>query len=191
MVAVADQILVWMPVMQTLSPNELTVTVPDVQEGLDLNRRRNTLQATAAIVCALIGGSLGPSLVTEGRFLAAICGAFIGLVIGTFIAGFVLMLWPPEEIPIHAALIKYGRIRRKRIGATITWLTLILACPFVLSVFGHDDRPIAWLICFTWIIVTVGACSYARGLAVESHRLQTAISKAGRDGDHHASRCAG
>ena len=151
-------------------------TVPDVQEGLDLNLRRNAIQATTSASCSLIGGCLGPSLVTEGRIIAALFGAFVGLVIGTFVSGFILMMRRPGEISIQEARAKHEKIRRKQMSAILVLVLLVLVGPFVVSVFGHDDQPIAWLICFAWIMATVGACIYARGLAVESRRLEKAIN---------------
>ena len=66
--------------------------IQPMPEGLDLNLRRNTLQAAGGLVVAIIAAPIGYSLPDEARFLAALIAAILGFILGVFIVGFGIMI---------------------------------------------------------------------------------------------------
>ncbi len=63
-----------------------------MDEGLDLNRRRNTLQLLFGVVCGGCGSVVGYILPDEGQFIGAACGAVLGFIVGVFLCGLIFLL---------------------------------------------------------------------------------------------------
>lgn len=140
-------------------------------EGLQLHAKRNLFQLTALVFVASVGALIGWSMTDNRQDLAALVGGLLGMVVGTLLSGFILLLVPPPFVSV--TLSEFGRrcraIKRHLIVSGVVFVTCILGLPFVISRFGHDDSDLAWCICLTWIVATVGLCAYTKTLA---HRIR-------------------
>src|SRR5262245_10738611 len=64
--------------------------------GLDRDRRRNMYQGMSVIVFMGIGATFGYLQVADRPDIAALAGAVVGKVVGTFLSGIVMMRIPPK-----------------------------------------------------------------------------------------------
>ena len=64
-------------------------------EGLQLHFARNLIQFAAVFVFAAVGSVIGWFLTDDRPDLAALAGGAVGMIVATFISGFVLMFFPP------------------------------------------------------------------------------------------------
>jgi len=144
--------------------------LPDA-EGLQLHAKRNLFQLTALVVVASVGAVIGWSMTDNRPDLAALVGGVVGMVVGTFLSGFVLLLVPPPSVSV--TLSEFGRrcraMKRRLVVSGVAFAVCILGLPFVISRFGHDDSDLALCICLTWIVATVGLCPYTKMVA---HRIR-------------------
>ncbi len=148
--------------------NERRFACVDHGDGtLTTSPRRNLVQALAVLVFIAVGAVIGSLLVDDRPDLAALVGAVIGMVLGTFGSGFILMLLPPPRINLTQLQIqrKYAACRRRLWISRVVATLMLIGVPIVIGKFGHDPSDFAWLICLGWPAVTVGICVYAKGLA--------------------------
>ncbi|PHS14836.1 MAG: hypothetical protein COA78_05490 [Blastopirellula sp.] len=63
------------------------------REGLQLDRKRNYFQLSAVILLAVIGATIGWFLADERPDIVALIGGVVGVVLGTFVSGLVIMFY--------------------------------------------------------------------------------------------------
>ncbi len=153
----------------------------DFREGLDLDPRSNAAQATTALICAAAGACIGISLVKQDHWIAALAGAFVGLVAGTFAVGFVLMVWPRPPIEIDQARAKfelaYKRFVRMRRVAVVGVL-LMFTGPILL---GKIDATWAFVSAVCLFFGGLGLRAYTLGIKDELEAYRKVLEKAKRD----------
>lgn len=151
----------------TSNSGDASFVVPE-QEGLQLHRNRNLFQLASLLIFAAIGATIGWFLTDDRPDIAALVGGVLGMIAGTFLSGFVLMLMPAPTIKItaHEFGRKHRALKRHLIVASIAFAVFLFGLPFIISRFGHDDSDLAWVVCLMWIVLTVGLCAYTKGLAL-------------------------
>lgn len=147
---------------------EKRFTIVDYGDGtLSAMPRHNLAQGLTVLLFMAVGAGIGFALVKDRRDLAALVGVVLGMVLGAFASGFVLMLLPPPRIQLTRTQIRrrYAACRRRARISGIVAVLMLIGLPIVIGIFGHDASDVAWLMCLGWPLVTVGACVYAKGLA--------------------------
>jgi len=170
------------PPKDSLADNETGDLLQDSPEGLDLGLRVNLFQAVAILACSGVGACLGYQLTDDASWLAALAGGVIGMVLGAFASGFVLMFRPRRWITLAAATIKCEQLRRRLIFAAVLCALLVFGTIYVISVLGHDDSPWVFVTCVVWLCLAVGVGAYARGLAWRLRQLRDSLQDVRR---HH------
>ncbi len=148
--------------------------VDHVDGILNSSPRRNLAQALTVLLFMGVGAEIGFFVVNDRPDLAALVGAILGMIAGTFLSGFVIMLLPPHRIQLTRSQIQRKYIAcRKRfwIAGTVAVLMLV-ALPFVIGKFARESTDLAWLLCMGWPLATVAACVYAKGLAQRLRELR-------------------
>jgi hypothetical protein len=94
----------------------------DVPRTIDLRPSANVFQASLILVVSVIGALIGFQMVADGRWIAAACGGVVGMIVATFVSGFILMFLPQTipRIEIQTSINKYRNLRRR--------LTLLAWC---------------------------------------------------------------
>lgn len=155
------------------SPEDTKFVVSE-QEGLQLHRGRNLFQLAALLILAAIGAIVGWFLSEDRPDLAALVGGVLGMIVGTFLSGFLLMFLPPAATTMTLAKFqrKYRGTKRRLIISSIAFAVFLLTLPIIISRFGHDDSDLAWCMCLTWIASTAGLCFYTKILASRVRELK-------------------
>ena len=155
------------PKHSTSTFGDTSFVVPE-EEGVQLHPRRNLFQLASLLVFAAIGATIGWFLTDNRPDLAALVGGVLGMIVGTFLSGFVLMLMPAPTITITPQA--FGRkrlaLKRRLKIATIAFAVCVLSSPLIISKFGHEDSDFSWGICLFWGCLTAGLCAYTKGLAL-------------------------
>ncbi len=148
------------------SNEESPCTVRDSSEGLILSPRANLFQAGTTLAGALAGAGIGVLLVPQDRLPAALCGAFLGLIVGVSAGGLALMFVPARRISLEEAAARYERARRRAMAAGITFAVLVPCSLLLVRAFGGRGEPWSWgirfcclLICFCCFLICAGACA--------------------------------
>ena len=121
----------------------------DIPRRIDLRLSANLFQASLILVASLVGALVGYLAVVDERWIGAAGGGVLGMIVATFISGFVLMFFPQKivTIELHAYIKKYRRIRRRLtilVSFYVVWAAvLLLALPFL--AFPVTDTVIALL----------------------------------------------
>jgi hypothetical protein len=151
-----------MPLGRFVSTPEPTMT-RDVPRTLDLRPSANIFQASLILVVSPIGAIVGFQMVANGRWIAAAGGGIVGMIVATFISGFVLMFRPQSipQIDALASINKYRRIRR-----WYTTCAVFFVCWVVVAV--------GWLFCAlplaAWSIATWSVPMLACYVLLQYHR---------------------
>lgn len=145
------------------------ILVKDLAGGLDLDRRRNYAQLIAGLVGSAVGAAMGFTSVVEDAGLAALAGAVVGFVGGTFIAGLALMFRSAARITVREATAKHQRLRRHLWYCFAAWLLVFASLPLVLR-FAHDVVVIGWLCAAT------GLCAYVRTRKADLDQFEKEIA---------------
>lgn len=149
--------------------NDEVLSIDDHADGvLTLSLRHNLVQGLAVIAFMGVGALIGFLTVKQRPDIAALIGAFLGMVVGTFLSGFLIMLLPPPKIRVTRRQIqrKYAQAR-KRLWITVTVaLLLTISLPWIIGKFGHQQSNVAGLVFLGWPLATVAAWLYARGIAL-------------------------
>ncbi|MBP88623.1 MAG: hypothetical protein CMJ64_18235 [Planctomycetaceae bacterium] len=102
------------------------------------------------VAVSLVGAIVGYQLVVNGRWIAAAGGGVLGMIVATFVSGFILMFLPQTiaTIEIQSSINKYRNLRRRlTILATfyliwaavaVGWLALSLPVTGWLIASGHS-----------------------------------------------------
>jgi hypothetical protein len=170
------------PPKDPLAGSETGDLVQDRPEGLDLGLRANLFQAVAILACSGVGACIGYQLTDDAPWLAASAGGLLGMVLGAFASGFVLMFRPRRRITLAAATIKCEQLRRRLIFAAVLCAFLVFGMVYVVSVLGHDDSPWAFVTCVAWLCLAVGVGAYAKGRAWRLRQLRDSLQDVRR---HH------
>ena len=134
---------------------------------LDSSPRRNLVQLLTVLAFVAVGAVIGSFMTPNRSDLAALVGAVLGMVLGTCLSGFVIMLLPPQRIRLTPNQVEQRFIACKRrlwIACGVATL-MVISLPLVIGTFGHNDTDLAWVVCLGWPLATVVACVYAKGIA--------------------------
>jgi hypothetical protein len=159
---------------QTASQSENARYAVSGAEGLQLHANRNLFQLTALIVVASIGAVIGWSMTDDRPDLAALVGGILGMIVGTFLSGFVLMLIPPPAVSVTLTDFarKYRAMKRRWVVSSVGYAAGLLGLPFMISCFRYDGSDVAWCIGLAWIVATFGLCAYRRMLGYRIRELR-------------------
>lgn len=146
------------------SPDQQTLA--SEPEGLQLDFKRNLFQGGAALVFAIAGGFIGAMLTDDRPDWAAFAGGLVGAIAGTFLGGFILLLYDyryspnPLRIPaVPMSGTQHLNYQRGRVGQLVAYGMLL----FMLSI----------LIClianFLTGMIYLGASTMALTLIVAFH----------------------
>lgn len=149
------------------SEHELVLLLEADREGLQLGRAQNLFQLASLVGCAAVGAMTGWSMTNDRPDLAALAGSVLGVMAGTFLSGFALMLIPSSTTSVspHEFQKTQSKLNRRLVAVVIASAATALALPWVLWRFGHDDSDFAWCMCLFWLCLTTGLCAYSKGLA--------------------------
>lgn len=149
------------------SEHELVLLVEEDREGLQFGRAQNLFQLASLVVCAAVGAMTGWFMTDDRPDLAALAGGVLGVMAGTFLSGFALMLipWATTSVSLHEFQKTQSKLNRRLVAVAIASAATVLALPWVLWRFGHDDSDLAWCMCLFWLCLTAGLCAYSKGLA--------------------------
>lgn len=171
----------------TSRSGDVSFVVPE-REGLQLHRSRNLFQLVSLLSVAAIGATIGWFLTDDRPDIAALVGGVLGMILGTFLSGFILMLMPAPTIKItaHEFGRKHRAWKRHLMVTSIAFAVFLFGLPFIISRFGHDDSDLAWVVCLMWMALTVGLCTYTKGLALRIRDCKCPACGAtfGRIGSH-------
>jgi len=147
-------------------PEDGLLAVHEV-EGLQLHAGRNLFQLAALVCFACIGAAAGWFLIDDRPDIAALVGAVLGAIAGTFLSGLILMnRRPPPTLMTAAEFVRtYKRLKRRAAIAALGGVVGILGLGVILRTFGNDESDLAWVVCLAWILSTVALLTYANGLA--------------------------
>ena len=136
--------------------------------ALDSSLRRNVAQALTVVAFMIVGAGIGFFMVDDRPEFAALGCAVLGMIAGTFLSGFVLMLLPTRRIKVTRVEIQreYAAWSRRLWISGITGMLMLLCLPLVLGLFGHDSSVLSWLFCLGWILGMIRLSTYYRGLAL-------------------------
>lgn len=143
-----------------LSPDaghpDAELCVDELAGELDRNRLRNLFQGGAVLLFIVVGAVLGEVFLPEAPFgIRAIVGAVPGMIVGTFVSGFVLMIVPapPPMISRSDYLKKYCRLRRIEPVLFIASIASCLTMPLVIVlVCGGDGGVLAAGLGILWFV---------------------------------------
>jgi hypothetical protein len=149
------------------SEHEFVLLVEADREGLQLGLGQNLFQLASLVVCAAIGATTGWFMTDDRPDLAALAGSVLGMMAGTFLSGFALMLIPSSTVSVslHEFQKTQSKLNRRLVAAAVAFAASMLAFPLVLWRFGHDESDLAWCMCLFWLCLTTGLCAYSKGLA--------------------------
>jgi hypothetical protein len=163
--------------------------VLSAKEGNQFQLGRNLFQAGAVLLFAAVGAIVGYFATNDRPDMAALFGGVLGMTVGTFLSGFVLMLRPPPPAMLTLAEIQqeYRRSKRRLTIAAIALAAFLLTMPLVIWRFADADSDLSVPVCVFWIVATCGLCVYVRGL---SHECRTwTCPNCGKPLEDEPSRC--
>ena len=105
----------------------------DVLRTIDLRSTLNLIQAWAILLLSFVGAVVGYHTVNVGQWIAAVGGGVVGMVVATFVSGFILMFAPPQTVPtmtMDAWIAKFRTWRRRLTFTTslcVGWIGIAAA----------------------------------------------------------------
>jgi hypothetical protein len=121
----------------------------DIPRTIDLRSTPNAFQASAILFLSFVGAIVGYHAVHIGKWIAAAGGGVVGMVIATFVGGFILMFMPPQAVPtitMDEWLAKF-RTWRRRLTFTaslcVCWIGLALAWHY-LTLPNNTTLVVSW-----------------------------------------------
>jgi len=154
------------PQSATETSSDETFVVSD-REGLQRDSKRSLAQLAAIIVFSAAGAVIGSFMTNNRPDLAALAGGILGMIVGTFVSGFVLMLLPTpiKTMTLRQIRSKYRQLRSRLIIATIVLALFMLTLPLIISQFGDDESTFACAMCVLWFGATPVLFVYTKMLA--------------------------
>jgi hypothetical protein len=151
-------------------------------EGLQLHAGRNFFQLFSLLFFAVAGAVMGWFATDDRPDIAALIGGILGMIVGTFLSGFILMRVPAPGATTTVSEFRrlHQKLRRRLIVALVAFCACTIGLSFTVPLANADDWTSA--LPFVDLGLFVGLCCYARMLA---HRIRE------RSARHVKSRTAG
>ncbi len=151
-------------------------------EGLQPGLRRNLLQGMVVLASMGAGAIIGYVMMDDWREPAAIVGAVLGMMGGTFVSGLVLMLLPPRKTVFNRDEAEYLLARtagRTKIAWTIG-IVLLLAMPAILFL-AHISHPLAFITCLLYPLLAPAYCLYPVSLSERRKQLRAVLERSNKE----------
>ena len=134
----------------TEESDEATFVVCE-SDGLQLHLDRNLFQLVAVLLFMAIGAAVGAFLAKDFPGMGALAGAVVGMIAGTFLSGFILMVLPPPAVTVtlHQIRCRRRQLRRRYVACLVVFaalaLTLVLSA-LIVWLFGIARQPFGGLL---------------------------------------------